>query len=224
MQERPELSRIDVVFLGHFNPRIFTPAWFSAQDLIRATEAENAKIELIHSDVSIFNLPWLFVQTTRERFHVFTEQDAYFEHIHDIVLGTFERLEHTPIHSLGFNWSSHFRCDSVKEWDSFGYYIVPQAPWAGIFDSSAMLAVEVTEKEIPADQMQGRMQIRVQPSKKITNGVVFNVNEHYQINDVAKVTGCKEIMAKFRDNWKGSKERAFSAMSKTISNFKGLKP
>ena len=33
--ERPEIKAFSIVLLGDFNPKIFQPAWFSAQGLIR---------------------------------------------------------------------------------------------------------------------------------------------------------------------------------------------
>ena len=46
---KPELYRISIVLLGNFNPKIFQSAWFASQNLIRKIEANEAKIEIIHS-------------------------------------------------------------------------------------------------------------------------------------------------------------------------------
>jgi hypothetical protein len=39
-----------VVLLGNFNPKIFHPAWFGAQQLIGKQEEEGSKVEIVHSD------------------------------------------------------------------------------------------------------------------------------------------------------------------------------
>ena len=50
---KAELSGINIVMLGSFNPKIFQPAWFAANELIRNLEAEEADTQIIHNDISI---------------------------------------------------------------------------------------------------------------------------------------------------------------------------
>jgi len=77
---KAELSGINIVILGSFNPKIFQPAWFAANELIRKLEAEEADTEIIHNDISIFRIgDWLRLEVTRDRFNASTEQEAYFE-------------------------------------------------------------------------------------------------------------------------------------------------
>ena len=40
MKRKPENRRSEVVLLGDFNPKIFSPAWFAAQELIGEKESE----------------------------------------------------------------------------------------------------------------------------------------------------------------------------------------
>ena len=70
----PDIQGVTVVFLGDFNPKIFQPAWFAVQGLIRQQEAEEANVEIIHPDVVSFSLEWLALQVTRERFAISTTQ------------------------------------------------------------------------------------------------------------------------------------------------------
>ena len=62
-----EIEGVSIVLLGDFNPKIFQPAWFAAQELIRKEEAESAEIEVIHPEVVVFSLDWLRIQVTRNR-------------------------------------------------------------------------------------------------------------------------------------------------------------
>jgi hypothetical protein len=52
---KPEIEGVGIVLVGSFNPRIFQPAWFAAENLIREEEEQAAKIELIHRQVAIFS-------------------------------------------------------------------------------------------------------------------------------------------------------------------------
>ena len=51
---KPEIEGVGIVLVGSFNPRIFQPAWFATENLIREEEEQAAKIELIHRQVAIF--------------------------------------------------------------------------------------------------------------------------------------------------------------------------
>jgi len=97
MKRNAEVLKLDIVLLGDFNPKIFSPAWFSAYDIIGEIESEEANLEVIHKDVTIFSLDWFRLQVTQDRFSVFTEQEAYFEKLIDLVFNTFTNLIHTPL-------------------------------------------------------------------------------------------------------------------------------
>ncbi len=50
----PDRYKRSIVLLDDFNPKIFHPAWFAAENLIGKQDAESAKVEVIHQDVSIW--------------------------------------------------------------------------------------------------------------------------------------------------------------------------
>jgi hypothetical protein len=219
MKRKPENRRSEVVLLGDFNPKIFSPAWFAAQELIGEKESEAIEPEIIHTDVTILNFPWCRLQCTRERFSIFTEQEAYFEILRDLVASAFQLLEHTPVPVFGYNWSMDFKCDSEDEWHSLGHYLLPQDPWRGVFKDSGMYRVEVVEKNPPDDSLDGSKRIRVEPSKRIKPGVYFNINDHYGISSRKEVVGCKTIITKFVENWEKSKKESEKAIKKIFDNF-----
>jgi hypothetical protein len=47
-----ELDTVSVVLLGAFNPAIFQPMWFAAQELLSREDAENANLKVIHNDLT----------------------------------------------------------------------------------------------------------------------------------------------------------------------------
>ena len=215
-----ELRRIDVVLLGDFNPKIFTPAWLAAQELIGEEESKNSNVEILTPDIAVFNLSWCQAQITRNRFAIFTEQDAYFTHLYDLIANIFQILEHTPIHTLGYNWGMHFICSNEEEWHAFGHSLVPQNPWKNIFKDSAMLRLDIVEKYEKGDPLDGRMQVRVEPSRKFKYGVFININDHYEVSKKEEVVGCSEILSAFKENWSKSEKTAMGIVEQLFENLK----
>ena len=117
-----------IVLVGNFNPKIFQPAWFAAQGLLSQQEAEEVKIEIIHSSVVIFstNTNWMRIEVTDERFIVKTSQEPYDVVIRDLVLGTFDLLRYTPIMQMGINREMHFQLSSEKNWHKAGHLLAPK--------------------------------------------------------------------------------------------------
>lgn len=218
MKQEAEILRLDIVFLGDFNPKIFSPIWFSSYDLIGKTEATEANVEVIHKDVSVFNLDWFRLQVTLDRFSIFTEQEAYFEKLLDLVHHTFTHLSHTPIHAIGMNWGGHYLPDTTEEWHEFGYFIAPQSPWKNIFDDSAVLKVEMTEKNKPKDLSDGNIQVWVEPSKQIRGGIFINMNDHYEIVG-ERIIGCSDIIAILDSNREKSKAKFENVVKSLFENF-----
>lgn len=89
MQTSPQFEGVSIVILGQFNPAIFQPAWFAAQNLVRPQEAESAEIQLIHPEAAVLRMEWLQLNVVRERFQASTIQSAYFEPLRDLVTSVF---------------------------------------------------------------------------------------------------------------------------------------
>ncbi len=54
MSQNLVIQSVNIVVLGKFNPSIFHPAWFAAQNLIRTKEADAANIQIVHPEASFF--------------------------------------------------------------------------------------------------------------------------------------------------------------------------
>src|SRR5580700_4118396 len=72
IMQTPEAEGASIVMIGSFNPAIFQPRWLGAQQLIRAEEAEDAKITIIQAQVADFSTEWFQLQVLQQRFTVFT--------------------------------------------------------------------------------------------------------------------------------------------------------
>lgn len=178
---RPELvvDELSIVLLGAFNPTIFQPMWFASQDLLRGSEAEKAKIEIVHQDVSIFSAEWLVIQVTRDRFSAATRADAYKSHLRDLVLGVFARLSHTPTHQMGINVTTRIRFREEKDWHSFGHFVVPKSPWHGVLERPGMSSVHVRGER--TDGNAGHFLISIDPDFQTRTDVLLRVNDHFEL-------------------------------------------
>ena len=74
MRIRPEMDTVSVVVVGHFNPAIFTPAWFAWHELLPQRAATSAELNLAHPEITQFQSDWLNLQVTRDRFVAQTTQ------------------------------------------------------------------------------------------------------------------------------------------------------
>ena len=205
---QPEIQGISVVLLGDFNPKIFQPAWFAAEGLFRQQEAESATIEIIHPEVVSFELEWLRLQVTRERFVVSTTQVPYYEVMRDLILGTFGLLRHTPLHKMGINTDKHFRMASEEVWHAFGDRLVPKDLWQGVLDTPGVRNLTIEGKR--PDEIKGYIRVQVAPSTRIHPGVYFKVNDHYEVEDPKVVLGSETILGFFERSWRDSLQRSDS--------------
>jgi hypothetical protein len=176
MSYEPIHDRASIVLLGQFNPAIFQPAWLARHALIRDEEAMNVKKLVVTEQVTNFEVDWLTLSVTTQRFSVFTDQAAYSMALRDLVLGAFSLLEHTPFWALGMNRHLHYRVESEDQWHQYGHFLVPKEPWTGLIDKPGMRAVTIwgTRPEAPG----ARIQYVVEPSQRVRPwGLYFSFNE-----------------------------------------------
>ena len=59
MKSEPEISSVNVVLLGDFNPAIFTPAWLALHGLLPESVTDSADLRVAHQQVTEFAAEWL---------------------------------------------------------------------------------------------------------------------------------------------------------------------
>lgn len=203
----PELQITAIVLVGDFNPAIFSPTWFNNQGLIRKGEAETAETQILHPDVSSFNLEWLRCQVTRTQFVIETQQESHDDALRDLAVGTFTLLRHTPIKAMGINTQTHFKIDSVDQWHRIGHSLAPKEVWKGIFSNPGMKSLTM-EDSPRADGYLGHIRVDVQPSKRVHPGLYFLINDHYNSSTNGVGTGCDEIVEILSNNWEQSRKKS----------------
>ena len=192
----PEISGVSVVLLGSFNPAIFQPAWFGSKNLIRTKEADDAKVELIHPQISAFAIEWFKLIVTIDRFAIETLDALHFEPVRDFVWGTFKILEHTPVYKMGINCLMHFSLSSEDKLHGFGHLIAPKGPWAKVMKHPGVRSLVM---EDPRTDPPGFLRVKIEPSNRVTNGVFIEVNNQYEYG--SKDRSLKQLMDNLRDSW-----------------------
>jgi hypothetical protein len=189
-----------IVIVGNFNPAIFHPAWFAAKGLIRESEASNAVVELIHPDLAQYRAGWLHVSVTRDRFAAATSDPASRAPLRDLVLGTFELLEHTPTASLGLNRSMHIDLVDDQRWHALGHLVAPKEPWAGILEKPGMRSLLMEAQR--TDGVPGRTFCRLEPSQKYPHAAFIDVSSEYAPDSSAAAgQNTSYFISRIRDDW-----------------------
>jgi len=198
-----------IVIRGDLNPRIFQPSWFAMQNLLGHDEAESAKLEVVHPEVTHFSVDWVDIQVLRDRFAVRTLQEGHAEAMRDLVMGTFRLLRHTPAGIMGINKTVHFSVDNRDEWNAIGHALVPKSGiWNDTLKKPGTRAVLV-QGERP-DEFKGYVLVRIEPSPKVQPGVFIEINDHYNVtrDDKAPPPAIAELMKVLEQAWVDSVARA----------------
>lgn len=214
----PEISGVSVVCAGNLNPKIFTPDWFARHELISAADADEAKVEIVHPQITIFTAGQWQVNVDTDRLSVTTTKGPDIQ-LHDLVVRTFkELLPHTPLRALGINRNVHFSVITRAARDEIGRKLAPWEPWGlwgekfksdddakrGGMQSLSMIQVGVDERP------KGHVQVKVEPSRRIKGnvGIYMEVNDHYEIADAEKSQGSLEVISLLEKNFDASIRRS----------------
>ena len=217
----PEVNGASIVVLGHLNPAIFTPAWFSRYGLITNEQADAAELALIHPQVAQFNAAGLSFFVDTDKFQIMTTE-APFIRLSDMVLRIFtELLPHTPVGKLGINREAHFNVGHDSR-NAIGEQLAPLTVWG---DWGAQLTANkakrggmrilTMEDQNLADRERGYIRVTIQPSLRIKDeaGIFLQVNDHYELTNPEGATGATDLMKTLEGNrFDVSMKRAESLM------------
>lgn len=197
-----ELEGASVVLVGSFNPAIFQPQWFARESLIRPSEADAAEVQVIAPPITSFKLDWLIIQVTADKFIATTADMGHLAPLSELVLGTFDALQHTPIRQMGLNRDMHYRAPSVELWHSIGNKLAPKEYWQGLIDAPGMETIQISGKRSGSSAL--KLTVTVQPSIRVQPGVYFGTNEHF----VAGGESARELIQVLKDHWFSAQEQA----------------
>jgi len=214
--EHVELQGLSIVLVGAFNPAIFNPNWLAAQSVIKADEAADATVEVVHREIAQFTVGDLIFEITQDKFSLHTAAEPFVKGA-DVVMEIFGvALPHTPINAMGINYMAHFRVQSRKQQTALGRALAPVEPWGewgakvaqtetstGGMTSLTMMQVE------PGDRVAGNIAVTVQPSHRLQppgTGVYVQINDHYEAGPDASVNFPELCVAKITPSLERSRQ------------------
>ena len=104
---------------------------------------------------------------------------------------------------------------SAEACQRFNRVLAPERAWQELLDQGELR--NLTMRAARPDHHGGYVQVQVQPSRRIENGIFLNVNDHY---DAAKPSatgpGARAVMEILRENWESSRERSLSMMEQLV--------
>jgi hypothetical protein len=181
-----------LVFLGSFNPAIFQPAWFMRHDLI-PDEEDGAEVEVVSQQITSFGTDWLRVIVQPEKCELHASDEApSFKALHDLAVGIFALLPHTPVTAFGINRSVHFQMESEEAYTGLGFKLFNTEPWDGVLSDTRMRTLQVEDRP---DGPEGNvvMSVTVQPSAVFKRSIFVATNDHYSIDpDAADSVGAMD--------------------------------
>jgi hypothetical protein len=214
-----EIKTLHLTFVGDFNPAIIQPFWLANKGLIRESEANDVKVEIIHNEYVRFDLDWVRIEVRQDRFDIHCAQEPYFDIVKDLVVGIFNFLRETPIKGLGINHIWHCNLKSEEKYFEFGNKLTPLYNFDFLNDGR-MLLLEVIELK-RKDQKAGSYRVRIEPTNKASSqyGVAVNINDHYAL-ETNQTGRDSEMINILQECFKSSFERTTSVITGLLDNIK----
>lgn len=222
-----ELDSYSVVLLGSFNPAIFQPLWFSANNLISPEEAksENVKLQIVHEQATVFSTKWFSLNATTNRFSIETRDASKLLPLRDLAQGTFKILEHTPLSAFGLNRISHFKIESETQWHDFGHHFAPKASWHGIMKSPGLIRMSMKGARQGSE---ADITVLIESSAVIQPGIVININEHYNLvkpeQELNPIESNKAYLNGIANSWDGYLKYSDDAATHLFSEVNKVSP
>lgn len=192
--------------VGAFNPPIFQPAWLGSEGLIRQGDAENARVEIVHQEVAVFETEWLQCQVTRERFSMMTKRESHYEPLRDLVASVFRLLRHTPTSVCGINHMEALRFDNRDEFDSLGWRLAPRENWDGVLDRPGVARLdEVGQRD---DGRAGYIRVQLEQPLDGTLESSAVVNDHIAFSGQPEQESTAQLSEVLLESWPAITARA----------------
>lgn len=183
----PEIFGASIVMVGAFNPAIFSPAWLNANQLLGAEDVEAANQDtsiLVSQEAAICETDWFRLQVLPNQFSL-SSKGALSLAVRDLAQGIASTLPHTPVTACGLNFNAHYKLDSEADYHKIGDVLAPKQIWYEAFPADhnnvGLLNLTVRVQDCPRATKNpdvDNMQIQIQPSTRMPNGVYCSINNH----------------------------------------------
>jgi hypothetical protein len=137
----------------------------------------------------------------------FTAQQAdEFEPLRDLVVGVLRLIPEPQLGVLGINHDVHFGVASPAAWHATGDALVPKEIWEDLVEFPGTASV-IIQGQRPG-KYAGFVQITVQPSSQMPQGVFVQYNDHYTMEILDKIPDNRsQFMATLRNSLNVSSEK-----------------
>lgn len=196
---------VNVQVLGHWNPSLFVPVWFADVGLLPEEEAKEADIDVIHEEVAQFDVDWLAVRVTRDRFVASTTRLTHTEALRDLIIGTLELLTHTPTRVMGINHDYVLQFDNRGDFDQLGWTLVSPDNWP-MLEKPGVATMQMQGAR--RDDNPGYVRIKIEPTLDETYRVLVGVNDHYSPSLEAESKTTPQLVEILRERWADSADEA----------------
>lgn len=180
------------------------------------TEAREATDFLVHNELTVFKLPWVAIQATHKQFIASTTQESHFETVRDLVASIFTLLKHTPVQKLGINLEQHHRFADVERYKEFGHKLAPKDIWRRTLTDPGLVKMVVGQNS-RSDGYHGSVQVELAISGRVTPGVYFRVNDHFEWPAVEGASGAETALKILNDDFRKSLEHSIKTIETLLS-------
>lgn len=186
LNEHIEKHELTIVVIGSFNPAIISPYWLSSKNFIRESEAASAKVNLIHPEITNFDLEWVDFEVSQQRFSIHSSKEPFFDAVIDLAFNIFNILRETPITSYGYNHHKYITLIDEEKYYEFGNRLCPLSNWSA-FSNPRLQRIEILDRESSL-KSEGSLTASVNAISEsaIPFGIAITVNDHYNYKPDSK--------------------------------------
>lgn len=210
------IKTLSIVLVGNFNPSIITPHWLASKNAIRKSEADNAKVKIIHPEISDFKISFADIIVSQDKFIINCNNEADFDITRDLVANIFNYLDETPVSGIGLNHYIHFGLDSLKQYNKFGDWLSPHHIWEDYMHKPKLLELKLIEPF--KDGTPVKNLVSISTSNLIKHfGVRYQLNYHIELDRIKQQSLTQVLL----ENWKKSIHKSDNIFNSLISKFDG---
>ncbi len=191
------LIGLSCVLIGKFNPEMFSPAWLKYYKLVRESEADDAKVNVIHPGLTQFVAANITFSIEENRFSISSVDQSKFEMVRDLALGILTLIETTPITQMGINTDCHFKMKNEAAWHAFGNKVAPKELWNRLLERAGLKNI-VIQGLNPYSVSGGEINLKVESSKTRPDSIFVQFNNHFLFP--SEVNAANAILA-LKNKW-----------------------
>lgn len=210
-------AELGCVFVGKFNPGMFSPAWLKHYKAIRDTEADSAKIKVIHPSLTQFVVGSFTITVDENKFIIATLDQSSFEALKDLAISVLGLVQSTPITQLGINIDCHFKCQNEKNWHDFGHKIAPKSIWDQFLTGPGLTTMTMQGLNSNCKNG-GYLRFKAEPSRRYGHTIYTQINNHFEFPSSLNADGVMKVIT---DKWDKIVDESF-AKCIAFSKLEGL--